>query len=64
MLIKWSNKALEDLSEILRYVIINFRATVALRVNNEVDSIAQFPEIVRFIFHDKESKITYRSLTP
>ena len=67
MRIEWSHRALDDLSEILKYVIDTFGETAAYHVNNEinddVDKLAFFPQLGRIYYHDTESGITYRALT-
>lgn len=67
MQIKWSQQSLDDLSEILRYVVESFGQTVAYRVNreihNDVDTLVNFPLTGRVYFHDEETGITYRTLT-
>lgn len=67
MRIEWSHRALDDLSDILKYVVDMFGETAALRVNNEindeVDTLAFFPKLGRVYYHDTKSDITYRALT-
>lgn len=67
MRIEWSHRALDDLSDILKYVIDTFGETAAYHVNNEinddVDKLAFFPQLGRIYYHDTESGITYRALT-
>ena len=67
MRIEWSPRALDDLSDILKYVVDTFGETAAYHVNNEindeVDKLAFFPQLGRVYYHDTESGITYRALT-
>ena len=65
MRIEWSDQALEDLSDILRYVVDYFGEAVAYRVNNEinddVDALSQFPMMGRVLFFNRTRDITYRT---
>ena len=67
MRIEWSPRALDDLSDILKYVVDTFGETAAYHVNNEindeVEKLAFFPQLGRIYYHDTESGITYRALT-
>ena len=67
MRIEWSDQALDDLESILRYVIGNFGAKVAYRVNNEindvVDSLVHFPMMGIVLYHNTTKDIVYRTLS-
>ena len=67
MQIEWSEQALNDLADILRYVAEKFGLTAARRVQtkirNDVSMIADFPLMGTVIYDDPKSKKTYYSLT-
>ena len=67
MRIEWSDQALDDLSDILLYVVDSFVEAVAYRVNNEiideVGILAQSPMMGRQLFFNKTKSITYRTLS-
>jgi plasmid stabilization system protein ParE len=67
MRIEWSDQALEDLSDILHYVVDYFGEAVAYRVNNEinddVDVLAQFPMMGSVLFFNRTRNITYRTFS-
>lgn len=67
MRIEWSDQALDDLSDILHYVVDYFGEAIAYRVNKEinddVDTLAQFPMMGRVLFFNRTRNITYRTFS-
>lgn len=67
MRIEWSEQSIDDLENILQYVIDNFGDKVAYRVNNEindvVDSLARFPMMGIVLYHNKTKDIIHRTLS-
>ena len=67
MRIEWSNRAQDDLSNILRYIVESFGLNTAVRVNAEIldtiNILSDFPYIGEVFYEDSLKEIIYYSLS-
>ena len=67
MRIEWSNRAQEDLSNILRYIVESFGLNTAVRVNVEtldtINILADFPYMGEVLYEDSLKETTYYSFS-
>jgi len=67
MRIEWSNRAQDDLSNILRYIVESFGLNTAVRINSEIldtiNILADFPYMGEVFYEDSLKETLYYSFS-